>query len=200
MTELPSIGSTTSLHQLLLIITNRLFPIIVSVSWLFLVLYTSSLYPFPSSSNTMTDGLGLSELEWQPSGNSSSTHDSQTSTDSVGSKPKKSGGGIFGSMSRKIKGIRSTSTSKPAVTRSASSSQRPLPPFSLKQFSSLKKRHGNPCDVSRKAATVRCHGTDRAAVNNIPRRISMGAGAPIKAPQLEIPKDIGGDFTLGDGA
>ncbi|KAK8048403.1 hypothetical protein PG994_010133 [Apiospora phragmitis] len=119
-------------------------------------------------------------------------------------KPKK-GLGLFGSMSRKIKGIRYTSTSKAAaVTRSPSSSQRTLPPFSLKQFSSLKKRQcvdAVPGDVSRKAATVRCHGTDRAV--NVPRRTSMGDAnvpAPVKAPRLEIPKDIGGDFTLADGA
>ncbi|KAK7908612.1 hypothetical protein PG985_015915 [Apiospora marii] len=139
----------------------------------------------------MADALGLVELDSQSSGNSCSTRYS------LGYKPKKSGG-IFGSMSRKIKGMRSTSTSRPAnVTRSPSSSQRPLPPFSLKQFSSLKKRHGNapvaPSDVSRKAATVRCCGTDRAV--NIPRRTSVGA--PVKAPRLEIPKDIGGDFMLG---
>ncbi|KAK7949724.1 hypothetical protein PG996_000312 [Apiospora saccharicola] len=149
----------------------------------------------------MADGMGLAELGYQPSGNSSSTHCSslshQTSADSLKSKKSL---GIFGSMSRKIKGIRSTSTSK-SVTRSPSSS-RPLPPFSLKQFSSLKKRHGiDPPtaarDVSRKAATVRCYGTDRTPVNVVPRRTSVGA---VKAPRLEIPKDIGGDFTLSDGA
>ncbi|KAK7952596.1 uncharacterized protein PG986_008324 [Apiospora aurea] len=146
---------------------------------------------------------GVDELGWT----TSSTSSSSNTTDSQGRKPKKSLG-LFGSMRSKIKGIRSTSTSKPAdaVTRSPSSSQRALPPFSFKQFSSLKKRHGmDPApnhNVSRKAATVRCHGTER--VVNVPRRTSMSnampALAPVKAPQLEIPKDIGGDFMLADGA
>ncbi|KAK7987562.1 hypothetical protein PG989_007877 [Apiospora arundinis] len=115
----------------------------------------------------------LERLEWATT---SSSIDSKSSSLN---KPKKSSMGIFGSVSRRLKGIRAASSSKSAeVPRSTSSSQRSLPPFSLKHFSSLKKRQGEDPSrhVSRKAATVRGHvTTERTTVlSQKRRRTSMG--------------------------
>lgn len=166
----------------------------------------------------------LDGLDWVSTEDSHTSQSSSLRNHADVCRLKKPSLGIFGSVSRRLRGIRSTSPPKLADTPgSTSSSQRPLPPFSLRHFSSLKKRQevSSSRDVSRKAATVRAHGTERTAHVPQERRCTSigdvvdypastkgdvcpisGLGKPsgTQAPQLDIPKGIGGDFMLYDGA